>query len=115
MRFDIDNCGFTFDKTIQVSKGEKTFPFVTLMKVDDVCFIVNHAKQKLPFKKELLSDSGYNSERGYSWQYTPSGDYSIISEGITSLQCNPCSGIITFSYLLGYCEAMGVDLTDYLD
>lgn len=51
MRFDIDNCGFTFDKTIQVSKGEKTFPFVTLMKVDDVCFIVNHSKQKLPFKR----------------------------------------------------------------
>ncbi len=115
MKFDIDNCELVFDKTIQVSKGGATLPYITLLKVDNLPFIVNHVKNKMPSKKDLLCIKGSNSVKGYTWENIDKSDYNIIKKGVTSMQKSPCHGIITFSYLFGYCEACGVDLTDYLD
>lgn len=114
MNFDVNESVLTFDKTIQVAKGDKTFPYLTLLKLENYCYIVCHVKNKMPSKKELLSGKGY-SEKGYSWEMTSDWEYNTIKKGITCLQRNLANGIITFSYLLGYCEACGVDLLDYLD
>lgn len=115
MKFDINDCELTFDKTVKVSEGVFTLPYLTLLKVDNYCYLVNHVKKKLPSKKELLHDKGFNKDKGYTWESVDSTEYCVIKKGITNLQNHHCTGVITFSYLLGYCEACGVDLLDYLD
>ena len=114
MNFDVNESVLTFDKTIQVAKGDKTFPYLTLLKLDTYCYIVCHVKNKIPSKKDLLLDRGY-SDKGYSWELIDKDEYTTIRKGINCLQRSLAKGVITFSYLLGYCEACGVDLLDYLD
>lgn len=97
--------------TMRVSIGDIFAPFLTLVRVGNEYFFCSHEKGFPPVPSKMLGNlSGVLHNKNCSYVAISQGMFNIILEAI---QCNESSGgyhINPHSFLVGYCQAKGLDL-----
>ena len=98
--------------TITISKGEFTFPQISILKVVNSSktyyFVLQHRKGKYP-SKNLLVENSFAKEDFIGEKYTLSKIKPLIS-AFQSWEDNKSGCFMGYTYLYAYCKALGKDL-----
>lgn len=99
--------------SVRVSKGDVTFPFFTLMTVDEATIVLHHNKGCFPLSKDLHMEFNFGTGRGYYWQKVIDKEHwKIMVDATKSWEVNKSSSLTGFTWIIAYCEAKGVNLFD---
>lgn len=96
--------------TMKVSKGNTTYPEVSLVNVDDEYVLLQHDKGRIPLSREWIMKHITGVGRGFMWCKLNAQDVAILSKVMSLWDEHQNSSLTGFTFLIAGCLAEGLDL-----
>jgi hypothetical protein len=97
--------------SIRVAIGDVHLPFMTLVRVEQECFLCLHEKKVLPDAVGLVGkEEGFQFNSNLEFKKIPFEHYEIILTAIKVHEEHQGYHINSHSFLVGFCISRGVDL-----